>query len=79
MSILASIRPKRTVRSVIDLSDASGESLTLPLEVLRDIVHMTPEFSGTASATFSVRAYGGGGGYSPRTFALRSLVIEEER
>ena len=75
------VRPKRTTRTVVDLTDAAAGTLALPLGVLRQIVNDTPEFSDTANAEFTIingylSPFGGGGNGAP---ALRSLVVEERR
>lgn len=75
--LLPFVKAKKTTRTVIELQDASGSSLTLPLGVLRDIVTQTPEFGDEARATFNIKS--GYIGMDVREPSLRSLVIEEER
>lgn len=75
-----SIRPKKTTRTVIDLSDACAGTLTIPLKVLRDIVESTSEFTDEARAQFHVNRVMLSYLLDPSPEpSLRSLTIEEER
>lgn len=71
-------KPKRTQRTVIDLTDAANGTLTVPLAVLRQAVKQTEEFGDLATVEFTVVGgfYFGG---SDRPPALRSLLVEEDR
>lgn len=72
------VRPKRTIRTVVNLEDAAGNTLTVPLGVLRQVVSDSREFGDTASAEFHVVSHTDSYGHR-RLSALRSLTIEEER